>query len=603
MIKRRPLMKAPNKWLVAVVIAWGPTLALMDSTIITIILSRLQIAFHTDLGTITWVSTAYYLAQAGVIPVVGYVSDRLGSKLVFITSLALFTVSSLLCALAPTQEALIAFRVLQGIGGGALVPIALAIVFRLFPPNQQGLVTAIMSIPIMLAPTFGPTIGGYLISSFDWNAVFLINVPLGLVTLFLSFLVLPKQSKQAKGINKSFDIAGLLLSMVGATALIYGISEVAAKGWSEATVWASLLIGVAALIAFAVIELRVSDPVLDLRLFKNYAFTLSNLLTWLSIGVYSGSIFLFPLFFERVRGDSAVLTGLFLISPGLATGAGVIIAGPLYNRLGPRILTTFGMFLLICGTYGLTQITLNTTGQELQIWLILSGLGLGFAYQPLQTLGLSVVSKEGMAKASSLINMTRQVATAMAVATVSTYLTQQIAIYRIAINDALQTGLQTHQFTSVAAACVQAVGSIQNMTALNACAGQQALANGMADTFWIILILSAACIPLALAIKGNVESLAAKGDTATLTANSDPAVLSTKGDMTALALKGDAAVLTLKSDSAVLAMKGDSAVLTLKSDSAVLTLKSEPEIKTPETRQAADRELEESTARAASARD
>ena len=253
-------MKAPNKWLVAVVIAWGPTLALMDSTIITIILSRLQIAFHTDLGTITWVSTAYYLAQAGVIPVVGYVSDRLGSKLVFITSLALFTVSSLLCALAPTQEALIAFRVLQGIGGGALVPIALAIVFRLFPPNQQGLVTAIMSIPIMLAPTFGPTIGGYLISSFDWNAVFLINVPLGLVTLFLSFLVLPKQSKQAKGINKSFDIAGLLLSMVGATALIYGISEVAAKGWSEATVWASLLIGVAALIAFAVIELRVSDP-------------------------------------------------------------------------------------------------------------------------------------------------------------------------------------------------------------------------------------------------------------------------------------------------------------------------------------------------------
>ncbi|TMC14604.1 MAG: multidrug efflux MFS transporter [Chloroflexi bacterium] len=357
-----------------------------------------------------------------------------------------------------------------------------------------------------------------------------------------------------------------------------------------------------------------------------------------SIGVYSGSIFLFPLFFERVRGDSAVLTGLFLISPGLATGAGVIIAGPLYNRLGPRILTTFGMFLLICGTYGLTQITLNTTGQELQIWLILRGLGLGFAYQPLQTLGLSVVSKEGMAKASSLINMTRQVATAMAVATVSTYLTQQVAIYRIAINDALQTGLQTHQFTSVAAACVQAVGSIQNMTALNACAGQQALANGMADTFWIILILSAACIPLALAIKGNVASLAAKGDTATLTANSDPAVLSTKGDMTALALKGDAAVLTLKSDSAVLALKGDlsvltlktdaavltlksdpsvltlddsevltlksdSAVLTLKSDSAVLTLKSEPEIKTPETRQAADRELEESTARAASARD
>src|SRR5947207_6038371 len=203
-------MQAPNKWTVAVVVAFGPAMALMDSTIVSVILSQMQQTFHTDFATFTWVAAAYFLAQAAVIPIVGYVSDRVGSTLVYLTALALFTVGSLLCALAPTKEALFAFRVLQGIGGGALVPMGLAIVYRTFPPNERATVAGIISIPIMLARTLGPTIGGYLSTNFSWNAVFMINVPLGSVALLLCFLLLPRrisdQSEQAKGVRKQFDI-------------------------------------------------------------------------------------------------------------------------------------------------------------------------------------------------------------------------------------------------------------------------------------------------------------------------------------------------------------------------------------------------------------
>jgi EmrB/QacA subfamily drug resistance transporter len=456
-------MKTSHKWGVVAVVLIGPALALMDETVVTVILSQMQRAFQTDFATITWTVNAYFLALAAVIPVAGYLSDRIGSKRVFLAALTLFTASSALCALSPTKEVLFTSRVLQGIGGGALIPLALAIIYRTFPPSERGLVSGVAGIPLFAAPALGPTVAGYLSTSFNWNAVFILNVPFGIVALLSCFLILPGRESelngQAQGAIERFDIVGLLLSLVGVTALVYGIIESSSKGWSEATVLTSLLIGVAVLVAFIVVELRVSDPVLDLRLFTNYTFTISNLLTYLTVGMYVGSLFLLPLFFENVRGDTALSTGSFLIGQGLALGVGMSISGMLYNRLGPRILTVFGLLLTVGGTYGLTQIDVNTTGQALQIWLILRGLGLGFASQPLNATALSTVSNKAMAMASSLMNVTRQMATTIIVAVLATYLTLRTATHGV---------------------------------------GAQALTAGLTDTFWIVLILCGIGIPLAL---------------------------------------------------------------------------------------------------------
>jgi EmrB/QacA subfamily drug resistance transporter len=492
-------------------------MAAMDNTIVSVILFQLQNVFHADLPTITWVITAYFLGEAVVIPIVGYLSDYFGSKTVFQISLTLFTGASLLCALSPTVEALIAFRALQGIGGGALIPMLYTINYRIFPPNERSKLTAVVSIPILLAPAFAPVIGGYLSAIFNWSAVFLINVPIGIITILLSFLILPGResdgsggAQQAKGERKHFDFLGMALSTIGIAALVYGISEAGSQSWGEATVLIPLLLGIVILIVFTVVELRVSDPVLDLRLFKNIAFTITNSLLWFVVSVTIGAAFILPLFFESVQGDSPLVAGSFLISSILAIGVGMSVSGVLYNRMGPRTLTLFGLLLLTVGTYGFTQIDVNTTGGSLQIWMIVRSFGVGFVYQPMQTFALSVVSNKAMARASSLVTVARQVTTAAATAILGTYLTQQTATHVADINNALQVGLQTHNLTGVAATCAQTASPTLNPTLLNTCVGQHATAAGVADTFWLLLVVGVACFPLALFIRRRSATEALK---------------------------------------------------------------------------------------------
>jgi EmrB/QacA subfamily drug resistance transporter len=503
------------RWRVAVVVSLGLFMAILDNTIVSVTLPQMQKAFHTDFETITWVASAYFLAQAAVIPIVGYLSDRLGSKLVFLTALILFTLGSALCALAPTKEALIAFRVFQGIGGGALLPIAFSIIFRIFPPTERGMANAVLGIPVMMAPAFGPTVGGYLSTSFSWNAIFSINVPIGIVALILALLVLPGRKADSENQGGSagrprFDILGLTLSMVGFTSLVYGITEAGSKGWGNAAVLTFILVGAAVLATFIVVELRVSDPVMDLRLFANYTFTIANIVVWVVAGVLFGSLFLLPLFFESIQGKTALAAGELLISQGLAMGVGMALSGVLYNRVGPRILAATGMALLVVGTYSLTRLDVNTSGLSLQIWLILRGLGLGFTMPPLQTLALSAVSNRAMAKASSLVTVTRMVASAIGVASLTTYLTQQGANHSLDIEKSLQAGLASHQFSGIAAACVQAAGPTFNQAALRACVVQHAATLGLNDTFWVVVIFCTVSSVLALMVGRDPALLALK---------------------------------------------------------------------------------------------
>jgi EmrB/QacA subfamily drug resistance transporter len=506
-------MTKAYRWRVAAVVAIGLFMAILDNTIVSVTLPQMQKAFHTDFETITWVASAYFLAQAAVIPIVGYLSDRVGSKLIFLTALILFTVGSALCAFAPTKEALIAFRVFQGVGGGALLPMAFAIIFRIFPPNERGMANALLGIPIMMAPAFGPTVGGYLSTSFSWNAIFIINVPIGVVALILALLVLPGQQAESEGQagpagRNRFDIGGLLLSMIGFTVLVYGITEAGSKGWGNTTVLALIIGGAAVLLAFVVVELCVSDPVIDLRLFANYTFTISNIVLWIVAGVLFGSLFLLPLFFESIQGNTALTTGELLISQGLAMGGGMALSGILYNRVGPRILATTGLVLLVVGTYRLTQLDVNTSDLSLQIWLVLRGLGLGFTMPSLQTVALSAVSNRAMAKASSLVTVTRMVASAIGVASLTTYLTQQATSHGLAIGEAIKAGLTTHQFSGVAATCARLAGSTFNQAVVRACVTQHAATQGLNDTFWAVLIFCAAGIVLALIVGRDPAVLA-----------------------------------------------------------------------------------------------
>jgi EmrB/QacA subfamily drug resistance transporter len=457
-------MRLDYKWRAAIVVAVGLFMAVLDITIVSVALPQMQAYFHTDRDTITWVATAYLLAQAAVIPITGFVSDRVGTKLVFLTALALFTVGSGLCAIAPSEQWLIAFRVFQGIGGGALFPTAFAIVFRVFPPTERGAASALIGVPVLLAPAFGPTIGGFFTQTFDWRAIFLINLPVGVIAFIGSLVVLHggEQERAESGLSgtpasRRFDAVGLVLSMVGFTSLVYGISEAALSSWSDRKVVISLVVGGVLLVAFVINELLVSDPVMDIRLFRNYTFAAANVLTWVVSGFLFASLYLLPIFFQNIQAYSPLQSGEFVIVQGLGAAVATLIAGRLYNRAGPRTLVAIGFTLVTVGSYGLTQLDVNTSWQSLQIWLLVRGLGLGFTNIPLQTLAVSVVSNRAMARASSLINVTRQVFGAIGITVLTTIFVQQTKNYATTLASQVKTATAAYVANQVRAATKVAV--------------------------------------------------------------------------------------------------------------------------------------------------
>jgi EmrB/QacA subfamily drug resistance transporter len=526
-------MRLDYKWQATIVVAVGLFMAILDNTIVNVALPQMAKAFHTNQLTIDWVVTAYFLAQAAVIPVTGYLSDLIGTKTVFLAALALFTAGSALCALAPSKELLITFRVLQGVGGGALFPLAFAIIYRVFPPAERGPASAVIGVPVLLAPAFGPTIGGYLTTTFDWNAIFVVNVPIGIAALIAGYIILRGRAadQAANGeqplARQRFDVVGLILAMVGFTALVYGITEAGTYGWNDtpfatyhlaglaiqATVARYLIVGGVLLVAFVINELLVSDPVMDVRLFTNYTFTMSNILLWGVSAFLFGSILLLPFFFENIRGQTALSTGEILISQGVAAAVITPLAGNLYNRIGPRIMAVVGFALLSLGTYGLTMFTVNTTGLSLQGWLVVRGLGLGLTNIPLQTLVLSAVSNRAMARASSLVNVTRQVAGAVGIAALTTYLTQQATNHASAVSASFQAG----PLAAARTACLARFGPT-NIPAVTACVqgaarayiGPHAFVMGLNDTFLVVTIATAACAVLAIFVGRDPAVEAAK---------------------------------------------------------------------------------------------
>src|SRR5215470_10755267 len=283
----RKKMHLTYRWRATLVIALGLLMAVLDVTIVSVVLPQIATALHAEYQTSTWIGTGYLLANAAVIPITGYLSDRVGSKTIFLLALGIFTLGSALCAFAPSVPALIAFRVFQGIGGGALLPVGMAIIFRLFDPTERARAIAVLMIPILLGPAFGPTLGGYLATAASWNAIFLINLPIGVVAFLLALLVLRGKAQEeaanststststSTGSDKApdaqrFDWPGLALAMASFTAVVFGFTQAGTDGWGTPAVIASLVAGSTLLVAFVLVELRVADPVLDLRLFRSY---------------------------------------------------------------------------------------------------------------------------------------------------------------------------------------------------------------------------------------------------------------------------------------------------------------------------------------------
>jgi EmrB/QacA subfamily drug resistance transporter len=430
-------------------------MAILDNTVVNVALPTLERFFKVDLHQIQWVVTGYMLAQAAVIPLSGWLGDRFGAKRLYLISLLLFALGSALCALAPSSTMLIAFRVLQGLGGGMLMPLGMSFIYRLSPPDKRGLVMSVFGVPILLAPALGPVLSGWLVQYADWRWIFLINVPVAVVAVTLGLRALPNLGAQrAVG---ALDTLGALLAPLGFAAISYGISESTTAGWTGTQTLAGLAVGAVALIAFAVRELTADAPLLELRVFRGRDFSLAIVTQWVGQAALFGALFLVPLFLQQVRGYGAFDTGLFTLPQALAAAVVMPVGGRLFDRIGVRVPVTIGLVLVTISTWFLAQITATTTGEDLRWVLAMRGAGMGLMMMPLSTHIINSAPRNLVSRVTSLTSALQNVVGSLAIAGLATILQNQVV---------------THMATARSAVAAYSRAAIQHTTAAQHAAGQ-----------------------------------------------------------------------------------------------------------------------------------
>ncbi len=396
-------------------------MAVLDLTIVNIAIAQLSKEFNASIDQVQWTITGYSLAVAVVIPSCGYLADRIGIKRVFLASLTMFTVASAACGFAQSLNMLILFRLLQGIGGGALQPLAFAMVFRVVAHEERGRINGIMMAPIVVAPSMGPTVGGYLVEYISWRWIFFVNLPIGIVAFVLALLWLREQKLPT---SAGFDFAGLALSAAGFGLLVYALSEAPSRGWNDPLVIACFAASLACLAVFVIVELRHRHPILDLRLFTQRGFAVSSVVLWFDSVAIIGGLFLLPLFLQQIQGRGAMEAGLIAAPGGLAAALIMPIVGRIYDAHGPRWVTAAGAALLGSMTASLALAGIEASGWFIAALMLARGFGAAMALTP-STAAVNEVKGNAMARASALLGASRQIASAIAVAGMATFLAER----------------------------------------------------------------------------------------------------------------------------------------------------------------------------------
>jgi EmrB/QacA subfamily drug resistance transporter len=411
--------------LVAAVVVLGAVMSILDTTVVNVAINTLAARFHTTLPTIQWVATGYTLALAAVIPLTGWIADRFGTKRLYTGSIAMFVVGSCLSGLAWSSTTIILFRVLQGLGGGMIMPAGMTILTRAAGPQRIGRVMAIMGVPMLLGPILGPILGGWLVADVSWRWIFFINLPVGICALLLSLRVLPRD---VAGRAQRLDLLGLLLVSPGLALMIYGLAETnSAGGFGHPKVLIPLLVGIALLAAFARHALHTGEPLIDLRLFKNRTFSASSLsLILMCISVF-GTFLLLPLYFQSVRGESPLMSGVLLAPQGLGSMIAMPIAGQLSDRTGSGRIVPFGLLGVVASVLWLTQIGAHTSYVAISIDLFVFGLGMGFTMMPIFTGAMQSITGAAAARASTALNILQQTGASIGTAVLSVLLATELA--------------------------------------------------------------------------------------------------------------------------------------------------------------------------------
>ncbi|KAA0021800.1 DHA2 family efflux MFS transporter permease subunit [Antrihabitans cavernicola] len=399
-------------------------MSILDMTVVSVALPTFIDVFHTTYAIAAWTMTGYTLALATVIPLTGWAADRFGTKRLYILALVLFVLGSVLCSFAWDIQSLIAFRVIQGLGGGMLMPLGMTIITHAAGPHRVGRVMAVLGVPMLLGPISGPILGGWLIEAASWHWIFLINVPIGAIALAAAFILLPSDKPSP---SESFDFLGMLLLSPGLALFLFGVSSIPEMGTiASARVLISAAIGLALVVAFIFHALRATHPLIDLHLFRNRALTIAVVTSTLFAIAFFGAGLLFPSYFLQVRGETTLHAGLLLAPQGIGAMLTMPVAGKLVDKIGPGKVVLVGIVLIGIGMAAFTQVGADTSYVLLLGSLFVMGLGMGATMMPIMTAALQTLTHSEVARGSTLMNIMQQIAGSIGTATMSVVLTNMI---------------------------------------------------------------------------------------------------------------------------------------------------------------------------------
>ncbi len=407
-------------WVISGVVILGMIMSILDTTIVNVALDRLGKDLHSPISQVQWVVTGYLLALGAVMPVTGWMARRFGAKQVYLVSLILFTLGSIACGLSSSLPALVVFRVLQGIGGGMIMPLAQLIMAQVAGPQRMGRVMAIVSMPAMLAPIFGPVIGGLILQNMHWSWIFFVNGPVGAVALYLGWRMLPRTDSGAAG---PLDLVGLALLPLGSAGLIYGVSEAGSgAAIGSAKVLLPAIFGLAMIGAFCLHALRIERPLLDVRLYANRVFAGASATTFGLGAALFGAMILVPLYYQNIRHQSIIDTGLLNGPQGLGALVAMPIAGKFTERFGGGRVAIGGVLMLSLSTLPLAFVGASTSMVLISLVLVVRGLSIGFSFMPAMTAAYAVLRPEQLSDATPQLNVVMRLGSAIGVAVLAVVL-------------------------------------------------------------------------------------------------------------------------------------------------------------------------------------
>ena len=499
-----------NKWAVAVAVALGALLEVVDTSIVNVALTDIQNTLGATLSEVAWVVSGYAVANVIILPLTAWLGDRFGKKRYFIFSLIGFTLASVMCGMSTTLPMLIIARVLQGLMGGGLLAKAQAILFETFPKEEQGVAQAFFGAIVIAGPAIGPTLGGYLVTNIGWRWIFFVNVPLGILAVFMCAAALPPDSEHKNTSRIDWVAIGMLALGLGSLQTL--LEEGNSEDWFESRLISSLFVtSLISLGAFVYRELKSPIPVVDLRVLRYRSLWAGSILSVIVGMALYGALFAVPIFAQTLMGYTSQETGMLLLPSALASAATMILAGQVIRKVDARLGLVTGAFILIFAVHQLSTLTAQTGANDFFWPLIIRSVGTVCMFLPLNLATLGPIPKHDIAKASGFFNLTRQLGGSIGVALLTLLLAQRQAFHRSVLVEKMASGDpavvdRVHAYTAGFAAkgAVLFDAQRQALAALNGIVNREALVMAFNDTFWATGVLILAFLPLVLLL-GKVD--------------------------------------------------------------------------------------------------